>query len=179
MLDAVKIRGYDRPVPSAEEKLAAQAAVDKALLEEAKSYGIDPKAYARFVAARLKQKQDWFRAAELDSPAPPGHPLRDFGQSDRETVENANHQASIQQVLALVNGELSRSIVEPFTELSLNVRTAPSDESKVDAIFLTLFSRKATAREHDLWRKAQERGLTNYNELIQSLINTQQFMFIQ
>ena len=33
---------------------------------------------------------DMVRASELQSPAPAGHFLREFGQSDRDQIENAN-----------------------------------------------------------------------------------------
>ena len=36
---------------------------------------------------------------------PRGHPLREFGQSDRETVDNANPEAGIPQALLLMNGD--------------------------------------------------------------------------
>ena len=44
------------------------------------------------------------RAAEIESPAPRGHYLREFGQSDREMIENSNSDASVPQALALMNG---------------------------------------------------------------------------
>ena len=39
------------------------------------------------------------RASEIPTPAPPGHFLREFGQSDREIIENSNRQASVPQAL--------------------------------------------------------------------------------
>ena len=52
-------------------------------------------------------------------------------------------------------------------------------DDKVDAIYTTLLSRKPTPAEKEKWIKAQEKGLTDYEDLIYSLINTQQFIFIQ
>ena len=37
---------------------------------------------------------NFVRASELSSPAPDGHFLRTFGQSDRQLIENANDEAS-------------------------------------------------------------------------------------
>jgi hypothetical protein len=45
------------------------------------------------------------RSADLRSPAPNGHFLREFGQSDRELVENSNDEASVGQALMLLNGK--------------------------------------------------------------------------
>ena len=42
-----------------------------------------------------KYASQMVRASELKSPAPRGHFLREFGQSDRELIENANSDASV------------------------------------------------------------------------------------
>ena len=44
------------------------------------------------------------RASDLPQPAPPGHFLRQLGASDRETVDAANREANVPQVLSLLNG---------------------------------------------------------------------------
>ena len=54
---------------------------------------------------------DWSRAAELPSPAPRGHFLREFGQSDRDLIDNANSDASMPQALVLMNSELFEAIL--------------------------------------------------------------------
>lgn len=54
------------------------------------------------------------RAAEIESPAPLGHFMREYGQSDREFFENRNSKASVPQALALINGELLPQIVDRY-----------------------------------------------------------------
>ena len=44
------------------------------------------------------------RASEVISPAPAGHFLRQFGQSDREIISSSTEEASISQALRLLNG---------------------------------------------------------------------------
>ena len=80
------------------------------------------------------------RAADDDSPAPRGHYLREFGQSDRETIENANYDASVPQVLALMNSQLLPQVLEKYSQLMLTVNKAPYPDDKVDAIFTALLS---------------------------------------
>jgi hypothetical protein len=46
-----------------------------------------------------------YRASELQTPAPPGHFLQEFGQSDREVVDNSNLDASVPQALSFLNGK--------------------------------------------------------------------------
>jgi hypothetical protein len=151
----------------------------KVFTDEANYYGIPMKEQRDYVRFRQKVTRDWLRSAEIESPSPRGHYLREFGQSDRETIENANYEASVPQVLALMNSQLLPHILEKYSQLMLTVNKAPYPDDKVDAIFTTLLSRKPTAAEKEKWIKAQEKGLADYEDLIYALINTQQFIFIQ
>jgi hypothetical protein len=123
--------------------------------------------------------RDTVRAAELESPAQRGHYLREFGQSDRETIENANNEASVPQALAMMNGSLLPQLLDSFSQLMLTVRKAQYPDDKVDAAYMTILSRKPSANEKAAWLKAQDNGLTDMQDLVFSLLNTQQFIFIQ
>ena len=72
----------------------------------------------------LKLGSDWARASELTTPAPRGHFLRDFGQSDRNVIENANDQASVPQVLNLLNGPLAPALTNRFSVLGRRLHAA-------------------------------------------------------
>jgi hypothetical protein len=78
-----------------------------------------------------------------------------------------------------MNSQLLPQILEKYSQLMLTVSKAPYPDDKVDAIYMTLLSRKPTTAEKEAWLKAQEKGLTDYEDLIFALINTQQFVFIQ
>jgi hypothetical protein len=119
------------------------------------------------------------RAAEMETPAPLGHPLREFGQSDRESVENSNREASVPQVLVLMNGEMMTRILNSWSQIKMSVKQAQYPEDKIDAVYLTILSRKATSEERAMWSKAQASGLDQIDDLIYALLNTQQFIFIQ
>jgi hypothetical protein len=62
----------------------------KAWSEEATYYAIPRRQWRDYFRSRAQQSRQWLRAAELESPAPRGHYLREFGQSDREMIENSN-----------------------------------------------------------------------------------------
>jgi hypothetical protein len=119
------------------------------------------------------------RAADLDSPAPRGHYLRDFGQSDRDMIENANPEATIGQALVLMNSGLFEAITQPFTQLSFNVAGARYPEEQLDAVYQTLLTRRPTAGEIAAWEAARKAGLDSVEDLVFALINTQQFIFVQ
>lgn len=177
--DRIKVPGYDQKEKTKEEEVAEQEAQNKVFLEEATYYGIPEKNQKEYVRARQNIGRNWLRSAEIESPAPRGHYLREFGQSDRETIENANYDASVPQVLALMNSSLLPQIMDHYSQLMLNVNKAPYPDDKVDAVYMTLLSRKPTQLEKEKWAKAQEKGLVEIEDLIYALINTQQFVFIQ
>jgi hypothetical protein len=178
--EKVIIPGYDRKEFSKEEKEAMNAKLRAAYEEEADYFGItEPKERKKYVSTRERMSRDTVRAAELESPAQRGHYLREFGQSDRETIENANNEASVPQALAMMNGSLLPQLLDSFSQLMLTVRKAQYPDDKVDAAYMTILSRKPSANEKAAWLKAQDNGLTDMQDLVFSLLNTQQFIFIQ
>ncbi len=178
--EKIIIPGYDRKELTKEEQKAVAQKVHDAYAEEADFFGIkDEKERKAYIGQRERISRDTLRAAELESPAQRGHYLREFGQSDRETIENANNDASVPQALAMMNGSLLPQIASQYSQLMLTVKKAPYPDDKVDAIYMTLLSRKPTAAEKAVWLKAQDSGLTSIEDLVFSLLNTQQFIFIQ
>ncbi|MES2596823.1 MAG: DUF1549 domain-containing protein [Verrucomicrobiota bacterium] len=170
----IEVPGYDidQSIPR-QEKTAADAR-DAVFLEEAKKLGVsDTSSYLR---ARQAQVRDWPRAADVESPAPRGHYLREFGQSDRDLIENANSDASMPQALVLMNSELFQSILKPHTQLRMNLDKARYPEEQLTAAYLTLLSRPPTAEEKAAWSRS---GLDRVEDLIFALINTQQFIFVR
>ena len=178
--EKVTIPGYDRKELTKEEKEAVSAKVRAAYAEEAEFFGIpDGRERKNYISAREQVARNTLRAAELESPAPRGHYLREFGQSDRETIENANNDASVPQALAMMNGSLLPQITSRYSQLMLTVNKAQYPDDKVEAAYKTILSRKPTAREKEVWLKVQDSGLNTMEDLVFSLLNTQQFIFIQ
>lgn len=157
---------------------AAEAEI-KAWSEEATYYAIPRRQWRDYFRSRAQQSRQWLRAAEIESPAPRGHYLREFGQSDREIIENSNSDASVPQALALMNGELLPQILHRYSQLMLTVGKAQSADEKIDAAYMAVLSRQPTAREKSLCLQAQALGLSTVEDLIYALINTRQFIFNQ
>ncbi len=178
--EKVTIPGYDRKELTKEEEKVVAQKLHEAYAEEADFFGIkDEKERKSYISQRAQISRSMLRAAEQESPAPRGHYLREFGQSDRETIENANNDASVPQALAMMNGSLLPQIASKYSQLMLTVNKAPYPDDKVDAAYMTLLSRKPTAAEKAVWLKAQDSGLSSMEDLVFSLLNTQQFIFIQ
>lgn len=123
---------------------------------------------------------DLARASELPSPAPEGHFLREFGQSDREQIENANYEPAVTQVLSLMNGTIETRVVRnPKTVLMQSIEEAKKPSEKVDVVFLSLLNRYPTREEKALWLKEGQRyGASAAIDLIWTLANTNEFMFV-
>jgi hypothetical protein len=120
------------------------------------------------------------RAADVRSPAPLGHFLREFGQSDRELIENSNKEATVGQALMMLNGEQFEDILNPFTVLSRALKGAKDADSAVDTLYLSLLSRRATVEEKKLLGSMIQTGDTKGQaDALWALINTKQFLFIQ
>jgi len=120
------------------------------------------------------------RAADLRSPAPNGHFLREFGQSDRELVENANEDATVGQALMVLNGKTFGQLMNPYTIISRSLRKAATPDETIDTIYLALFSRKASADEKELLKSVvADNSVTNKGDALWAALNTRQFYFIQ
>jgi len=127
-----------------------------------------------------KTFRGYVRASEISSPAPDGHFLRDFGQSDRSLIENANYKASTTQALSLMNGEFLKFLMNPNSVISQKMNSAEDSDELIDIIYLTVFSRYPTLHERSLLRdEAAVSGEMAARSLLWSTLNTQQFLFIQ
>jgi hypothetical protein len=177
--ERVIIPGFDRKELTPEERKAEEEKRQAAYREEAEYYGIPEKQHRDYFRARVQQSRDYLRSAELESPAPRGHPLRDFGQSDRETIENANYDASVPQSLFMMNGNLMPNILSKYSQLMLALSKAQYPDDKLETAYMAILARKPTQKEKEAWLKAQDSGLNATEDLIYALLNTQQFIFIQ
>jgi hypothetical protein len=121
------------------------------------------------------------RAAELRTPADSGHFLRQFGQSDRDTINNASGEPNIVQVLAMFNGPMFQEVIAPYSLLMKNVNRAATPGEKLRVIYLSVLNREPTSQEKDLVaRHAFRPGQPpDYAKIVWSLLNTREFSFVQ
>lgn len=141
--------------------------------------------YAEYQRERSSRgrRSNYVRASEISSPAPDGHFLRTFGQSDRLLIENADDGASVPQTLALMNGQLFSALTDPYSVIAKEVRAAGDDhDAAIDAIYLSMLARKPSESERSLVRSefdATEKSDEAAKGIIWALLNTQQFLFVQ
>lgn len=136
-----------------------------------------------------------FRASEMRQPQAPGHFLRMFGQSDKQLIENQFNGGSSPQVMALLNGKITNSVLTSpdayLIEEVANGRGSKGD--KVDKIFLSVLTRYPSSNEKSAANSGMRaRTVSGMNEkqkmaieakaignVIWALVNTREFMFIQ
>lgn len=122
------------------------------------------------------------RASELRSPMPSDHFLRQFGQSDRETIQAAESEASVAQALNLLNGKVLDKLVSSKSMLMKGVEQLYGDDEKQDFIFMSLLTRLPSDAERALMDK-EFAGVDSSEEacesIIWALLNTKELLFVQ
>ncbi len=172
------IPGYDLDRNNAARK-ASDTAEYARLCQLADFYGLTAKEKIYFPGECFSASRRWPRAADMVSPSIPGHYLRDFGQSDRETIENASTDASIPQALILMNSELIPEILGAKSQLMRSLATARTPAEKLDHAYLALLSRHPTDSERQRWATAQSNSSLEIEDWVFALLNTQQFVFVR
>ena len=134
-----------------------------------------------FTKLDFKKYGQEMRASELSSPMPNGHFLRQFGQSDREVIENSSTDSDVTQVLSILNGHVEKNITSNSgAKLFKVVNAGKTDGDKIDRIFLSVLSRRPSEDEKELFLNEfkMDRGSAVRNT-VSALISTAEFMFIQ
>ena len=84
-------------------------------------------------------------------------------------------------MLTLLNGSIHYQVMNRNSVLSKRLSDAKTAEQKLDAIFLTVLSRKPTAadKKHALPLLQQRNSAQGAADVVWALLNTRQFMFVQ
>ena len=122
-------------------------------------------------------KEPWLRASELPQPMPPTHFLRVAGQSAREVADDGSTEGGITEILAMMNGEVTKRLMTR----SLILETAESKNTQVEQIaflYRTCLSRLPREQDTSQCLTALEQGL-EIGDIVWALLNSREFMFIQ
>ena len=191
ILTLVAADPWDYQRPTADE-FAAAADLDlahgKVSLDDAE------RAYRRYLSAygprqtKLQLQKEYgyqgqvlARASELPTPLPLGHFLRQFGQSDRESIEGGRTVATIPQMLAMFNGPITHAMLERGSVIHGEI-VAGDPREAVDVIFLSVLSRTPDAEDRRLAIAeitSADDHATGVGNVIWALLNTREFLFIQ
>lgn len=144
-----------------------------------KREAIDKKRYKREKKYKYKG-QLLARASELPSPVSPSHFLRTFGQSDRELISASSDTGSVPQILFMFNGPVTHMMLEKGSTIYNNVIEQKTVKDGVDVIFMTILNRRPDSDEAKIaMGEIEKNGPAGYGNVIWSLVNTREFLFIQ
>jgi len=124
---------------------------------------------------------DLARASDLPSPAPDGHLVRELGQSQRELIEASHTDPTVPQVLALLNAFLEQKLLtNADAALMRSLDAARGPRGKVKTAFINVLGRAPSSSERGMWEREVSRGGTEaVRDLVWTLVNTHEFLFIQ
>ena len=112
------------------------------------------------------------RASEVDSPAPNGHFLREFGAADRDSIDSFHKDATVPQILNLLNSNMYREIANNNSVLMKQLNNHKDDKLKqLKVIYLSMLCRQPTQREIDLFKDEA------LEDIIWVILNTKEFIF--
>ena len=180
---------FQRPTAGAFAKVAAidLTAADTSYADVEKAYDAFNDVYGRKRYIGQLQKQYGFqgqvlvRASELPAPLPLGHFLRQFGQSDRESIEGGRTVATVPQILSMFNGPITHSMLVPGSTIHDEVMSHEPKQA-VDVIFLAILSHRPSAEDRKFAIQEIQSADTpqaGVGNLIWALLNTREFIFIQ
>ena len=121
------------------------------------------------------------RSSYLQSPAPGGHLIRQFGGSDKEQIDNSNSEPNTTQVLNLLNGFVEKNILaNKGADFIANMKDEKSKTKQIENVFLSILCRKPSSRElNDLKPFLDEGDANSYKHVAWILLNTHEFIFIK
>ena len=121
------------------------------------------------------------RASEQPAPLPLGHFMRQFGQSDRETIEGARQVATVPQILAMFNGPITHAMLEKGSVIYDEV-SSHGPEQAIDVVFLSVLTHRPSVDDRRFAVQevlTAENRATGFGNVIWALLNTREFIFIQ
>jgi len=121
------------------------------------------------------------RASDQQHPAPNGHFLRKFGQSDRDQIQASHTEANVPQVLSLLNGFIEKQVLSNSgSALMRSIDSVSSSKEKVRRAYLGILNREPRGREQAVWaHEIDTEGSGVIKDLVWILVNTHEFRFIQ
>ena len=148
---------------------------DRKRTKEKELYGIDfrrIKSSNEYDEPWKKYGKQFIRASEVDSPAPNGHFLREFGAADRASIESGNRHVTVPQLLSLLNGSLYREVANPRSLLMQTLEKHKEDKEKqIKIIYLSMLCRQPSEKEIELFKPEL------LHDIIWTLLNSKEFVF--
>jgi hypothetical protein len=138
-----------------------------------------------------EKNRDFAAACEVERPAPRNSFLSVFGAGERNDIEDDETEPTLEQVLVMLNGQLTRNLTREATQNNSYFEKMYSESkgnrSVAEAAFLAVLTRPLTDSEWNRIREATEpkflKGSVKYSkeyaaDFLWSLINSQEFIHV-
>ena len=134
-----------------------------------------------YVAPKPIKDRGLVRSSYLQSPAPGGHLIRQFGGSDKLQIDNSNSEPNTTQVLNLLNGFVEKNILaNKGADFIMSMKDEKSKNKQIESVFMSILGRKPNSRElNDLKGFLDEGDADSYKHVAWILLNSHEFIFIQ
>ena len=121
------------------------------------------------------------RASELPQPAPAGHFLQKFGQSERLFVVGSSSKVgSVPQLMELMNGFPTEVLTSSDSLIFKKLQKIKDPRKKAEVVFLSILNRLPTEDEKNLLlQEMKSSNSEDLADLIWALLNTPEFFFIK
>ena len=119
------------------------------------------------------------RSSYLPYPAPGGHLIRQFGGSDKLSIENSNSEPNTTQVLNLLNGFVENNILKnKKADFITSMQAEKNIVKRIENVFLATLGRKPDSAETKELKSVINKP-DGYKHVAWILLNTHEFMFIK
>lgn len=119
------------------------------------------------------------RSSYLPYPAPGGHLIRQFGGSDKLSIENSNSEPNTTQVLNLLNGFVEKNILNnKKADFIKSMQAEKNIVNRIENVFLATLGRKPNSFETRELKQVIDQP-DGYKHVAWILLNTHEFMFIK
>lgn len=119
------------------------------------------------------------RSSYLSYPAPGGHLIRQFGGSDKLSIENSNSEPNTTQVLNLLNGFVEKNILSnKKADFIKSMNEEKNNVKQLENVFLATLCRKPTAHELKALKDVIDQK-DGYKHVAWIMLNTHEFMFVK
>ena len=121
------------------------------------------------------------RASELPSPAPGYHFVRQFGQSDRQSIGTGSQDPNVTQALALLNGPIYLVLDSKNSLLANQLNALEKNDDRIQALFRAILTRNPTTDDLEIATHVMKSNPQKKAQrmILWALINTREFMYIQ